>query len=222
MNYVLFAQPQPPGNIFTNKPGTVIGIAVLVLLALFFLAIFFSFVRLWIQCFLTGAKISILDLVGMKLRNVDYAMIVRHKIALVQAGVAVSTQEMEAHYLARGNVPKTAAAVIAAHKAGIRSRLAQGRRHRPGRPRRARRRARPASIRRSSTAPIRPRASRPSTASARTAFSSGPGPASRCGPSSTGSSAGPPRRRSSPASARASSRPSARPSTTPTCWPIRT
>src|SRR5207249_2910670 len=44
---------------------------------------------------------------------------VRQKISLVQAGVKVSTQEMEAHYLSRGNVPKTATAVIAAHKAGI-------------------------------------------------------------------------------------------------------
>jgi uncharacterized protein YqfA (UPF0365 family) len=46
-------------------------------------------------------------------------MIVRQKIALVQAGVRVSTEELEAHYLARGNVPKTATAVIAAHKAGM-------------------------------------------------------------------------------------------------------
>jgi uncharacterized protein YqfA (UPF0365 family) len=92
---------------------------VLLLIGIFFLVIFFSFVRLWIQCLLTGAKISILDLIGMKLRNVDYGMIVRQKIALVQAGVKVSTQDMEAHYLARGNVPKTAAAVIAAHKAGM-------------------------------------------------------------------------------------------------------
>jgi len=50
---------------------------------------------------------------------VDYSMIVRQKIALVQAGVKVATQDMEAHYLARGNVPKTATAVIAAHKAGF-------------------------------------------------------------------------------------------------------
>ena len=93
--------------------------AILLLVGIFFLVIFFSFLRLWIQCFLTGAKISILDLIGMKLRNVDYSMIVRQKIALVQAGVRVSTQDMEAHYLARGNVPKTATAVIAAHKAGF-------------------------------------------------------------------------------------------------------
>jgi uncharacterized protein YqfA (UPF0365 family) len=92
---------------------------IVLLIGIFFLVIFFSFVRLWIQCLLTGAKISILDLIGMKLRNVDYSMIVRQKIALVQAGVKVSTQDMEAHYLARGNVPKTAAAVIAAHKAGM-------------------------------------------------------------------------------------------------------
>src|SRR5437868_3635245 len=92
---------------------------ILLVVAIFFLVIFFSFVRLWIQCLLTGAKISILDLIGMKLRNVDYAMIVRQKIALVQAGVKVSTRDMEAHYLSRGNVPKTAAAVIAAHKAGM-------------------------------------------------------------------------------------------------------
>src|SRR5579864_3577805 len=92
---------------------------ILLLIGVFFLIIFFSFLRLWIQCFLTGARISIWDLVGMKLRNVDYAMIVRQKIALVQAGVKVATQDMEAHYLARGNVPKTATAVIAAHKAGF-------------------------------------------------------------------------------------------------------
>ena len=78
-----------------------------------FLVIFFSFVRLWIQCFMTSAKIGIWDLIGMKLRNVDYGMIVRQKISLVQAGVKVTTQEMEAHYLSRGNVPKTATAVIA-------------------------------------------------------------------------------------------------------------
>jgi uncharacterized protein YqfA (UPF0365 family) len=93
--------------------------AIALLFAMFFLVVFFSFLRLWIQCLLTGAKIGIWDLVGMKLRNVDYAMIVRQKIALVQAGVKVSTQEMEAHFLARGNVPKVATAVIAAHKAAM-------------------------------------------------------------------------------------------------------
>src|SRR3954468_24804932 len=95
----------------------VAGIALLIFL--FMLILFFSFVRLYIQSLLTGAKIGIFDLIGMKLRNVDYAMIVRQKIALVQAGVRVSTEDLESHFLARGNVPKTATAVIPAPKAGL-------------------------------------------------------------------------------------------------------
>jgi uncharacterized protein YqfA (UPF0365 family) len=89
------------------------------IIALIFLFIFFSFIRLWIQAFLASAKIGIVDMVRMKLLNIDYNMIVRQKIALVQAGVKVSTQEMEAHVLSRGNVQKVASAVIAAHKAGM-------------------------------------------------------------------------------------------------------
>lgn len=107
------------GEWINDNKWMLIVAGVVLLLGIFFLIVFFSFMRLWIQCFLTGAKISIWDLIGMKLRNVDYSMIVRQKISLVQAGVKMSTQEMEAHYLSRGNVPKTAAAVIAAHKAGI-------------------------------------------------------------------------------------------------------
>jgi uncharacterized protein YqfA (UPF0365 family) len=86
---------------------------------LIFLVVFFSFVQLWIQCLLTGARIGIVDMIRMKLCKVDYSMIVRQKIALVQAGVKVSTQEMEAHVLSRGNVQKVVGAVIAAHKAGM-------------------------------------------------------------------------------------------------------
>src|ERR1043165_5633319 len=114
----LLAQ-QNLSDLFENNKWMLLVGAVLLLLGIFFLIVFFSFLRLWIQCFLTGARISIWDLLGMKLRNVDYGMIVRQKISLVQAGVKVSTQEMEAHYLSRGNVPKTATAVIAAHKAGF-------------------------------------------------------------------------------------------------------
>src|ERR1700677_3582625 len=72
--------------------------------SLVFLFVFFSFVQLWIQCVLTGAKIGIMDMIRMKLCKVDYSLIVQQKIALVQAGVKVSTQEMEAHYLSKGNV----------------------------------------------------------------------------------------------------------------------
>ena len=83
------------------------------------LLMFFSFFGMWIQAFFTGARISPFDLIGMRLRKIDMPLIVRTKIALVQAGVQVENKDLEAHFLARGNVAKVAAAVIAAHKAGI-------------------------------------------------------------------------------------------------------
>ena len=124
MNLALFAQQGQNkaggGNPISNTNVIMLivgGIAVLIFLV--FLFVFFSFIRLWIQALLTRADIGIFNLVGMKLRNVDYTMIVRQKIALVQAGVRITTEELESHYLARGNVPKTATAVIAAHKADL-------------------------------------------------------------------------------------------------------
>jgi uncharacterized protein YqfA (UPF0365 family) len=117
MRFFLLAADPSPVN--TGQLIMVGAAVILVILGLIGMVIFFSFLRLWVQCLLTGAQISILDLVGMKLRNVDYPMIVRQKIALVQANVKIATRDLEAHYLSRGNVPKTATAVIAAHKAGM-------------------------------------------------------------------------------------------------------
>src|SRR5579884_2703607 len=87
--------------------------------ALIFVVIFFSFLQMWIQSLLAGARVGIVDMVRMKLLTIDYKMIVRQKIALVQAGVKISNQELEAHVLSKGNVPRVATAVIAAHKAGM-------------------------------------------------------------------------------------------------------
>jgi uncharacterized protein YqfA (UPF0365 family) len=119
---VLFAQLDRKNLEETGLPSSVFATAIVIIIlivAAIFLVIALSFVRLWVQCLLTGAEIGILDLIGMKLRKVDYTMIVRQKIALVQANVTVTTRELEAHFLSRGNVPKTATAVIAAHKAGM-------------------------------------------------------------------------------------------------------
>jgi uncharacterized protein YqfA (UPF0365 family) len=99
-----------------------IGIGLLFVLA--FLIIFFSFIQLWIQSFLTGAKVGLVDMIRMKLCKVDYSRVVRWKIALVQAGAKVATQEMEALYLSDSTreklaVERVSQAVIAAHKAGM-------------------------------------------------------------------------------------------------------
>src|SRR5215471_13979761 len=123
MQHLLFAQAQGGGkdaSTFLAENWIYIAGAVGLIVFLIFMLIFFSFVKLWIQSLLAGAKIGILDMIRMKLLNIDYAIITRQKIALVQAGVPkVSTQELEAHVLARGNLQKVVTAVIAAHKAGL-------------------------------------------------------------------------------------------------------
>jgi len=93
------------------------GVAVLFLFI--FILFMLRYFNLWLQAKLTGASVGFIDMVGMTFRKVNYTMIVQQKIALVQAGVKAETRDLESHYLARGNVPKTAAAVIAAYKAGI-------------------------------------------------------------------------------------------------------
>jgi uncharacterized protein YqfA (UPF0365 family) len=109
----IFAETDPTNIVYIIFGG------VAALLFLIFLFIFFSFIRLWIQSLMTGANISIFSLIGMKLRKVNYEMIVNQKIALVQAGVDITTEDLESHFLAGGKVPRTAAAVIAAHKANL-------------------------------------------------------------------------------------------------------
>lgn len=82
-------------------------------------AVLANFFWLWAQSFTTGAGIGLLDLIGMWFRRVDARSIVRSKIMAVQAGFGdeeVSSQALEAHYLAGGNVPQVIRALIAARK----------------------------------------------------------------------------------------------------------
>ena len=101
-------------------------IVVIVAVIFFFLILFAVFARyfhLWIQAKFTGASIGILDLVGMTFRKVNPAVILRSKIMAVQAGIddaqGVTSQALEAHYLAGGNVPLVIRALIAAAKAKL-------------------------------------------------------------------------------------------------------
>jgi uncharacterized protein YqfA (UPF0365 family) len=83
------------------------------------LVILLKFFKLWIQAYFSNANISLFELVGMWLRKVDATTVVRSKIALVQANLPVETKEMEAHFLAGGNVETVARALIAADRARI-------------------------------------------------------------------------------------------------------
>jgi uncharacterized protein YqfA (UPF0365 family) len=91
-----------------------VGIAVII-----FLIFFIKYFSLWLQAFMTKADVGIFDLIGMTLRKVNATTIVRSKIMAVQAGIPLRTRDLEAHYLAGGNVPRVIRSLIAADRANI-------------------------------------------------------------------------------------------------------
>jgi len=72
----------------------------------------------WVKAFLNGAPVGIMNLVGMRFGGVPYSLVVDARITAVKAGIALTTDEISAHYLAGGNVIPTVQALIAALKAG--------------------------------------------------------------------------------------------------------
>jgi uncharacterized protein YqfA (UPF0365 family) len=91
--------------------------AIIIFLSLF---TYFVPVGLWVTAYFSGVKVSIFkDLVGMRLRKVPPAAIVRPKISAEKAGIQVPLDRMEAHYLAGGNVDAVILALISADKANI-------------------------------------------------------------------------------------------------------
>jgi uncharacterized protein YqfA (UPF0365 family) len=91
----------------------------LILIFVVFLIFISKFINLWIQTTLTKAEISLLTLIGMSLRKVSPAVIARARISAVQAGIATGVRELEAHYLAGGNVLRVISALIAADRANL-------------------------------------------------------------------------------------------------------
>lgn len=100
----------------------VIMIAVLLMggvLMLVLTAAMLNFLSLWIQALASGAPVSLPMMIFMKMRKVPPRIIVYARINAVKGGVPIGIHELEAHYLAGGDVPRTVAASIAASKAGI-------------------------------------------------------------------------------------------------------
>jgi uncharacterized protein YqfA (UPF0365 family) len=118
--YVLLAQ----ADVATMwQIAAVIAAVMLLLVLLVVVGVFANYFRLWIQSFLTGAGISIWDLIGMTFRKVNKDVIVKSKIMAVQAGIdeeqGLTSKALEAHYMAGGNVPLVIRSLIAARKAKI-------------------------------------------------------------------------------------------------------
>lgn len=99
----------------------ILGSGVVIILAVFAIALFLNFVPLglWISAMAAGVDVSIFNLIGMRLRRVPAGKIVLPLVKANKAGISVNTNQLEAHYLAGGDVDKVIDALIAAHRAEI-------------------------------------------------------------------------------------------------------
>lgn len=97
--------------------GKIILLAVIVLLVIgFFILVPMG---LWISAIASGVKIGIFNLIGMRLRRVKPVKIVLPMIKATKAGLNLTVNQLEAHYLAGGNVDSVVNALIAAERAGM-------------------------------------------------------------------------------------------------------
>ena len=95
----------------------ILGIILVIILAL--LAIVGMFFKIWLRAKVSGAPVGFGTLVAMWLRKVPNSLIVDSRIAASKAGLILSTDQLEAHFLAGGDVSQVVLALIAAEKAGI-------------------------------------------------------------------------------------------------------
>ena len=89
------------------------------IVGLVILFVVMSFINTWLKALLAGASVSMLTLIAMRLRGVPYGMIVDSRIMAVKAGLNLTINQLEEHYLAAGNLIATIQALIASEKAGM-------------------------------------------------------------------------------------------------------
>ena len=95
-----------------------LGILVLVIVGLV-LVLYLIPIPLWIAAWASGAYVGLLTLIGMRLRRVPPGTVVNARISAVKAGLEISVNDLEAHFLAGGNVVRVVNALISADKANI-------------------------------------------------------------------------------------------------------
>ena len=87
--------------------------------ALILLVFLLQFFGLWFQAFMSNAGVSMFALIGMRFRKVDSRTIVLSRIRAVKAGLDITTNDLETHYLAGGRIQNVISALIAADRARI-------------------------------------------------------------------------------------------------------
>lgn len=95
------------------------GLFLVVIIAVVALVLWLVPVRLWIAAWASGAYVGLFTLVAMRLRRVPPGTLVTARISAVKAGLDLPLNDLEAHYLAGGDVVRVVNAMISADKASI-------------------------------------------------------------------------------------------------------
>ena len=103
---------------FESEPIYMIALVIGAII-LFFIFLYFVPVNLWITAIFSNVKVGLFELVFMRIRKVPPRVVVDSLITATKAGLQISSNELETHYLAGGNVPNVIRALISADKANI-------------------------------------------------------------------------------------------------------
>ncbi len=95
------------------------GVIIVAIVMLIFVIVVISFINIWIQARFSGAPVTFVNLLSMKLRRVPIGLIVQSRITAIKAGIPLTTDQLEAHFLAGGDVNQVVRALIAAEKANL-------------------------------------------------------------------------------------------------------
>ncbi|MCK5312273.1 MAG: flotillin-like protein FloA [Desulfobacteraceae bacterium] len=102
-----------------DNPIQIIILAVIVIAVIIIFFVISSAISLWIQALVSGARVGLLNIVFMRFRKIPPKLVVETKIMAVKAGIDITTDFLESHYLAGGNLSRVVQALIAADKANI-------------------------------------------------------------------------------------------------------
>ncbi|MFZ2905549.1 MAG: flotillin-like protein FloA [Cyclobacteriaceae bacterium] len=100
-------------------PAVALLFLVFAAIILFFIFLYFVPINLWITALFSGVRVGLAELVFMRIRKVPPRVVVDSLITATKAGLKLTSNELETHYLAGGNVPNVIRALISAEKANI-------------------------------------------------------------------------------------------------------
>ena len=106
-------------NILAMSAWLLGGVIIGGIFLLIFVSLAFQYIGLYLQAWVSGAKVGFIDLVMMRFRKVNARSIVINRISAKKAGIEISTDALEAHFLAGGRITNVVRAMIAADKARI-------------------------------------------------------------------------------------------------------